>query len=175
MSGDKGRLLAFFFGWLRKIIQRGQPEVGKEGIGRAVQNGAPQRFFASDLFDQSFVDQGLNRIIAFDTADGFDVQTGDRLTISNDRKRFQSGLGKGLLLNRLKEFFDVGRVISSGGKLHMGAKTLETDAAAMIIVFTAEIIQRAADFRFGDLKRGCQSGNLHRLTGDKKDGFDNFG
>ncbi len=56
----------------------------------------------------------------------------------------------------------------------MGAEALETDAAAVIIVFTAEIIQRAVDFRFGDLKRGRQRGGLYRLAGDKQDSFDNF-
>ncbi len=115
VSWDERRLFTFLFRRLRQIVQRSQPEVRKKGIGRAVQNGPSQRFFASDLFDQSFVDKRLHGIITFDAADGFDIQTGDRLTIGNDRKRFQSRLGKGLFLYGLKQFFDVGSVIGSGG------------------------------------------------------------
>ncbi len=77
-----------------QVLEAPEAEVFQESVGGPVGDGPADDFGATDLRDQSALQQRLHHAVDRDAADLFDLRAGDRLAVSDDRQSFQRREGE---------------------------------------------------------------------------------
>ena len=146
--------------------------MAQERVRRAIENRPAERLLASDLLDQPLGDERLHRIIAFHAANLLDLRLGDGLSVRDDRQRLHDGLGKRLLLHRLEQLFDIGRVVRPRRQLHMRAEAQQPQPPPLKIIAALQRVERLLELRLADLHRAADVLLLHGVARDEENGLD---